>query len=136
MSREEFGGGCFCGAVRIRVVGPPNGVVYCHCDDCRRWSGAPVTVFAGCSTEQVRMLGDEPEVYDSSPGTRRSFCGSCGTSFSYEDERLPGEIYLAIGILDEPERFEPQRHSWFSRRMDWLQIEDELPRSEKSSRPR
>ena len=111
-------------------------MVYCHCGDCRKWSGAPVTVFAGCSTEQVRMCGVEPEVYASSSGVKRSFCGKCGTSFSYEDEKLPGEIYLSVGVLDEPERFEPQGHSWHSRKIGWLHLDDDLPQHQESSRPR
>jgi hypothetical protein len=82
------------------------------------------------------MLGHEPETYTSSPGVRRSFCESCGTSLSYEDEKLPGEIYLSVGIFDEPESFEPQDHSWFSSRLRWLNIEDDTPRYEESSRPR
>lgn len=136
MSQEEFEGGCLCQAVRIRAVGSPLGVVYCHCGDCRLWSGAPVTTFVGYATEQVRMLGGEPETYASSPGVKRSFCGSCGTSFSYEDEKLPGEIYFSVGIFDEPKSFEPQGHSWFSSRLSWLSIEDDTPRYEESSRPR
>lgn len=104
--------------------------------DCRCSSGAPVTTFVGCATEQVRMLRDEPKVYSSSVGVRCSFCDECGSSFSYEDERLPGEVYVSVGIFDEPERFEPESHSWFSSKVSWLHIEDEAPRYERSSRPR
>lgn len=136
MSREEYDGGCLCGEIRTRVTGSPDVVVYCHCDDCRRWSGAPVSALVGCSMDQVQMLGEPPEVYVSSPGVSRSFCGNCGASLAYEDEKLPGEIYLLLGILDEPEKFEPQRHSWFSRKLNWLHLEDDAPRHQESSRPR
>lgn len=136
MSQREFSGGCLCRAIRIKLIGTPQTVVYCHCGDCRRWSGAPVTVFVGCSTERVEMLGEKPQAYSSSPGIRRTFCGSCGTPFSYEDEKLPGETYISVGVFDEPEKFEPQGHSWFSSRMGWLHIEDATPRFEESSRPR
>ena len=81
-------------------------------------------------------MGEELEAYVSSPGIRRTFCGNCGTSFSYEDETLPGEIYLSVGVFDEPEKFEPQGHSWFSSRVRWLHIDDDTPRFEESSRPR
>lgn len=64
MSQEKFDGGYLCGAIRIQVVGTPQTVVYCHCGDCRRSSGAPVTTFVGCATEQVRMLRDEPKTTD------------------------------------------------------------------------
>lgn len=129
-------GGCLCGAVRIRAEGGPLGVPYCHCDDCRRWSGAPVSVFVGYREEQVGLARGAARSYESSPGVTRSFCGECGTSLFYEDERLVGEIYLVIGVFDEPERFRPDVHSWASQRLSWLGIEDSLPRNEKSSRPR
>ncbi len=34
-------GGCFCGAIRYQVDGPPRRVTHCHCLHCRRTSGAP-----------------------------------------------------------------------------------------------
>ena len=40
-------GGCRCGAVKVRATGSPTVVLYCHCRDFRRSSGAPVSLFAG-----------------------------------------------------------------------------------------
>ena len=37
-------GRCLCGAVRFRAWGPPKWVMWCHCDSCRRHSGAPASV--------------------------------------------------------------------------------------------
>ena len=37
-------------------------------------------------------------------------CADCGTSLSYEDERLPGEVYLMLGAFDDPDPFEPEAH--------------------------
>ncbi len=111
-------------------------VPYCHCKDCRRWSGAPVSVLVGYRVGQVEIKRGAPRVYESSPGVTRSFCGECGASLFYEDRRLPGEIYVAVGAFDEPERFEPDVHSWASQRLPWLDIEDGLLWKEKSSRPR
>lgn len=87
------GGGCRCEAARIKVSGEPSeGVIYCHCRDCRRSSGAPVSLFAGYRTEQVEIKRGTPKVYESSSGVSQSFCGDCGTPISYEDERLPGDL--------------------------------------------
>lgn len=135
MSEAVATGGCLCGAVRMRAVGEPICVVYCHCDDCRRASGAPLMVFAGYDEERARIEG-EPSFYSSSPGVRRSFCGKCGTSISYKDELLPGEVYLCVGVFDDPGRFEPEAHGWVSRRLPWLRVRDGLPVYEKSTRPR
>ena len=117
----------------MKATGSPTVVVYCHCRDCRRSSGAPVSLFAGYRTEQVELPDAQPKAYESSPGVYRSFCGACGTPISFEDERLPGDTYLPVGIFDDPEAFEPEAHDWVSRRLRWFDVPDGLPRHEKSS---
>lgn len=136
MTKDFSEGGCMCGEVRFRVAGEPESVPYCHCGDCRLWSGAPVSLFAAYPAERVEKLGGSATIYQSSPGVRRSFCGRCGTSLSYEDERLPGEVYLAAGAFDEPDRFRPTGHSWSSRGYAGMEISDDLPRRDESVRPR
>jgi hypothetical protein len=42
---EQFEGGCLCGAVRFVATGQPKSVAWCHCQSCRKHSGAPVSVF-------------------------------------------------------------------------------------------
>ena len=77
-----------------------------------------------------------PKIYESSPGVSRSFCGDCGTPLSYQDERLPGEVYVPMGVFDAPEAFEPEMHDWVSQRLGWLDIRDGLPRYQGSSKLR
>ena len=98
-------------AIRLRAYGRADGgVIFCHCRDCRKSSGAPVSPFAGYDSEQVETEQGTPKVYESSHGVRRSFCGDCGTPLLYEDERLPGEVYVMVGAFDDPEPFEPEVH--------------------------
>ncbi len=132
----RYRGGCRCEAVRITVSGEPDTIVYCHCGDCRKSSGAPVSLFVAYRWERVNLVSGKPKIFESAPGVRRSFCGDCGTPLFYEDERLLGEVYVAIGVFDEPESFEPREHSWFSRKLPWLDIGDDLLRHEGSSKPR
>ena len=136
MTEKMAEGGCLCESIRFRTNGEPIWVAYCHCADCRRASGAPVTVFVGYRKDAVSILDGAPRVYASSPGIRRSFCGRCGTPLAYEDERLPGEIHFMLGAFDAPERFAPARHAWESQRVSWLHIDDALPRHEGNSKPR
>jgi hypothetical protein len=49
---------------------------------------------------------------------------------------LPGEVYLSIGVFEDPDVFRPDGHSWNSQRLGWFGVADDLPRYEKSSRPR
>lgn len=111
-------------------------VVYCHCRDCRRTSRTPVSLFVGYRMEQVETGPGVPKVYRSSLSVGRSFCGDRGTPLSYEDERLPGEVYVPVGVFDDPEPFVPQAHDWASQSLGWLDIHDDLPRHQKSSRLR
>jgi len=104
--------------------------------DCRRSSGAPVSLFAGYETGRVDLDREATRSYSSSRGVIRSFCAACGTPVSYEDRRLEGEIYLHVGIFDDPERFEPEAHNWVSQKPLWLKISDDLPRHLQSSIPR
>ena len=129
-------GGCHCGTVRFVAWGEPVYVGYCHCEDCRRWSGAPVSAFVGYGEGCLEFEQGVPGVYASSPGVRRSFCVACGTSLFYEDERLPGEVYVCVGVFDEPGRFEPLVHGYHSSRLPWFDVQDRLPRLDDTARPR
>lgn len=53
-------GACFCGAVVIEAIGAPEQMGYCHCGDCRSYSGAPLTAFTLWRQERVTVVeGDE-----------------------------------------------------------------------------
>ncbi len=128
-------GGCLCGRHRFALTAGPFAVSWCHCNDCRRATGAPAIVFAGVPEDAVDFA-EPPAVFASSEHAERWFCSACGTPLAYRDRRLPGELYLLLGTLDEPGRFVPQRHAFASRRLPWLHIDDGLPRHPQFSRPR
>ena len=132
----EATGGCLCASFRFVARGEPARSIYCHCVDCRRATGAPVSVLVGYPVDDVEYTGESARKYRSSSTVTRAFCGSCGGSVSYEDEFLPGEVYLHAGLFDDPEPLTPQTHSWRSQAISWLRLEDDLPRHETSSRPR
>ncbi|SOB75528.1 Uncharacterized conserved protein [Marinobacter sp. LV10R510-11A] len=129
-------GKCRCGAYRFHVSEEPFWVSYCHCGDCRKSTGAPVTVFAGFKIESVKLTGCEATTYRAIPEVTRLFCSRCGTPIGYQDVRLPGEIYYYIGILEEQTIVVPQVHAWTVERLCWLNITDDLPSYQHFSRPR
>jgi hypothetical protein len=45
-------GGCLCGAVRYRAWGNAYGITHCHCQTCRRASGAPFVTWAGFDADK------------------------------------------------------------------------------------
>ena len=56
-------GGCRCGAIRFEAAGEPVHISYCHCGDCRRASGAPLTAFIGFGAADVTFHGEEGAAY-------------------------------------------------------------------------
>ena len=135
-SSAGVSGRCRCGAWRFNAMAEPFQVSYCHCADCRRATGAPVTVFAGFRRGDVEWAGEAPAAYSAVPGVSRLFCRRCGTPIGYRDDRLPNEMYFYLGVLDEPSRLAPQLHAFTAERLEWLEIDDDLPRHAAFSRLR
>ena len=48
---------CLCGGFRAIVTGEPNFVGICHCTECQRRTGVPVTYNAYFKMSQVRLEG-------------------------------------------------------------------------------
>lgn len=125
-------GGCRCGAVRFEASSEPLQVSYCHCSDCRRATGAPVSAFVGFLLDRVTIEGNTLKTFENGPVTR-SFCGNCGSPIAYVDARLENQIYLMLGIFDMPAYFRPTHHSHVREQLPFLHMPDGLPRHVKSS---
>lgn len=123
-------GGCHCGAVRYCVEGPPLSTIFCHCESCRKHTGAPVVALAGYRRDQVSYLNGKPRVYESSPGVGRAFCGNCGTPMTWEGDG--GEegplVEFLISTMDNPGAFPPECHIHHQERLKWFETSDRLPR--------
>ncbi len=129
-------GACFCGAIAADMRGDPFWICYDHDDDCRRSLGSPLSIWVGYRPDQFHLARGRPRAYSKTKGVVRTFCPDCGTSISYADEGLSVELYLTIGFLDHPERFQPQAHAYWRSRLPWLAVADDLPRLDGYSRAR
>lgn len=119
-------GACFCGAVRIEVEGPPAMQGYCHCEDCRAWSGAPVTGYSLWAADKVRVTAGEDRLksYSKSGKAVRRHCADCGGSVMTEIPEM-GMVDVYSPILDGAP-FEPGAHIFYGVRM--IDIDDGLPK--------
>src|SRR6476659_4768106 len=107
---EEIQGGCLCGAVRFAAAGDPASVAWCHCQSCRRHSGAPVSVFVAFRHEAYRLTKGKITKFNSSPGRLRGFCARCGSTLTCEGEGLT-EIQFHIGTFtyEDASRLRPTK---------------------------
>ncbi len=126
-------GRCLCGDITFEFSGEPNWVAHCHCESCRRNTSSPVTTFLGVPYTCFRYTSGTPSVYRSSPGVRRSFCGSCGSPVAFESEEFPEEIHLYVAALTDPEEFVPRGHVHTGEQLSWFEVDDNLPRFEAGS---
>jgi hypothetical protein len=121
-------GGCQCGAVRYQLDGEPNDVALCHCEGCRKSSGAPVMAWAGYAEARLKMTKGAPKVINSSGKSFRSFCAACGTGLFYRNEEfLPGVVEVTLGSLDQPEGLAPTMHIQGAEQLGWMKRAHELP---------
>ncbi|MEM9497000.1 MAG: GFA family protein [Pseudomonadota bacterium] len=126
----QITGHCFCGECRWAAQLPMLWAALCHCEDCRRAASSDYVSWFGVRRETVTWHG--PRVtYASSPGVRRSFCATCGAPMSFETDVFPDETHLYAATLDDPTLYEPQAHIFWSERLPWVQVRDDLPRHEK-----
>jgi hypothetical protein len=121
-------GRCHCGGISYRIEGEPEHHALCHCTDCRRWSGAPMSGWIAFKEEQVTIAG-EPAAYQSSEQATRLFCGACGTGLFYRNPAvLPGLIDIQSGTLDEPAADPPGAQIMIKERLAWLDEVEQLPK--------
>jgi hypothetical protein len=121
-------GGCLCGAVRYSVQGEPEHVALCHCSDCRKASGAPVTGWAAFAKDDFALKSGSPASYSSNGNAVRHFCRTCGSGLYYVNEAvLPGLVDIQVATLDDPDAMAPQVHIQVAERVGWMASAQDLP---------
>ena len=122
---ETFDGGCLCGGVRFSAKGKPKWVAWCHCQSCRKNSGAPVSVFVAFEHSAYVVTKGEITKFASSPGTLRGFCARCGSTLTCENVKLPTEAHFHVGAFDRAEELRPQGHIYREEQLSWLHLSEE-----------
>ena len=117
-------GSCLCGAIRYETDHEMGPVTGCHCTQCRKWTGHHVAALP-VPWDALRLTG-ALTWYASSPGARRGFCGTCGSSLIWEEG--DGLAYLMAGTLDAPTGLTMDGHVFCADAGDYYRLGDGLPR--------
>lgn len=123
-------GSCLCGAVRYEITGSFKSMGNCHCSMCRKSHGAAFATRGLINPDQFRWTSGEASVqgYDSSPGTRRCFCRTCGSALVSMHAGTVGEV--VVGTLDDDPGMRPREHIFVGSKAPWHEITDALPQYE------
>jgi hypothetical protein len=109
----------------IEASGAPLNMGYCHCDSCRRYSGAPLSAFTLWKPENVTVTRGEEFLgrYKSSEMSDRRYCTKCGGHVTVDHPSLGlTDIRAILPTLD----FKPTVHLNYEETV--LPIKDGLPK--------
>jgi hypothetical protein len=122
-------GSCLCGAVTYEIAGELAPIQLCHCQMCRRASGAAFAANMPVRAADFRVTAGAGSLkaYRSSPGKERVFCGECGSPIISRSDGDPGMVRVRAGTLDEPAPTHVAFHFHVASKASWLPIEGDLP---------
>lgn len=118
----------------MRSVGAPVTVVFCHCIDCKRWTGSPAPAFAAFEVASLQVSPALGEAVITNPGVGRWNCPNCSSPLGATFDYLPDQIYVPLGLIDQAEALPAQIHCYGEQQLPWLHIQDDAPREAKSAR--
>ncbi|GFE84712.1 aldehyde-activating protein [Steroidobacter agaridevorans] len=118
---EKHVGSCLCGQVRFEIEGDFDSFFLCHCEYCRKDTGAAHAANLFASTARLQWLSGRDQVREFNlPSTRhaRSFCSVCGAAVPCEQA---GGALLVVpaGSLDSEVRIRPNAHIFVASRASW-----------------
>jgi adenylate cyclase len=122
-------GSCFCGQIEFEISEVYD-AGFCHCTHCHITTGSAFLTFAVIKKPDFSMKKGQPSQHVRNKGTQ-FFCGDCGTPTHFEPVNAD-YISVGIGCLEHPEEIKPRFHQFYSRRIPWVNIEDDLTKRPES----
>ena len=125
MSDEIYEGSCYCGAVTVKVSGPPAASAYCHCHSCRKWHAAPVNAWSIWPDDAVDFSG-EMIVTDVNDASQRISCTRCGGGVANRKPTVGMTVVYPMTLAGSGAPYQPMGHLFYPERV--LDIADGLPK--------
>ena len=122
-------GSCLCGDVRFELRGPLDGVIACHCTQCRKQTGHH---WASTHTADadLRFVADSTlRWYRSSDRAQRGFCSRCGSSLFWKTD---GSTVTSVcaGSIDGLTGLQVAGHIFVADQGDYYSLGDATGRGE------
>ena len=130
-----FTGGCLCGAIRYEVKGDPVRIANCHCDDCRRATGASFTTNVFVKEGDLVILQGTPKRFqhksESGNTMTKEFCGDCGSQLFGSGSGNPGVKHAKVGTIDDASAIKPAINVFTSRKLPFTILSDDTENFER-----
>lgn len=107
-------GGCLCGAIRYEVRGAPFLIAACHCRDCQKRTSSAYSMNMPMRVRDFAVVAGAPrEIVRTTPSdstTTHLYCNDCMSRIASLPQRLPGQIGVRPGTLDDTSWLVPTVH--------------------------
>ncbi len=125
---KDIEGKCLCGDVAFSIVDSLKYAGYCHCSQCRRWTGSAFSASGGVAELDFKIIKGKESLssYEKGAGSQAYFCKNC-SSLVYGEVQAYKMIYVMLGSLSESPSLKPQWHVYTNYKVDWYEINDDLP---------
>ena len=121
-------GGCLCGAVRYRLAARPFAANACHCDACKKLTGATNLLMIAGAREAFSQEG-AVQRYRRRADSGRELdvvrCANCGVRMWHEPLSAPAIVFIAAGTLDDPSWVVPASHIWVEKASPGVLFQDD-----------
>jgi len=126
--KETKTGGCLCGKVRFRTIGPLRPAIACHCSQCRKTSGHYVTA-TSIHNDKLEISG-VVQWYRSSERAQRGFCPVCGSNLFWRPDDADRTAIFA-GTIDGETGLKTEKQLYPEDKGDYYDL-PEIPSIEQS----
>ena len=124
-----FTGKCLCGAVSYTVHAEPLVTINCHCEDCRRSTGAVFGTNVMVPEDRVEMkgtLGRYTHTADSGNTMTKMFCPACGSLVAGTSSGRHNVLSIRAGTIDDPGVIEPAVNVFLDSRVPTTTVNEAL----------
>lgn len=125
-----FKGGCLCGAVTFEASSDPIDVWNCHCDDCRKVTGASFSTNVIVKLDDLFVTKGVPSTYPRSADNGNiktyNFCVACGSLLFSDNSGRPEIGVVRVGSIDDASFVQPSGNLYCSRALPFSHLADDL----------
>lgn len=131
MGQTDLTGTCHCGRVQYRVTADAIDAFFCHCEDCRKNSGAPYVAWGRIDQNAFEVTHGALKHYSSSPSVTRGFCPACGTGITYQHDDIMPDLDFQLVTLESADAIAPTYHIQVAEKLPWIHLDNDLPNYER-----
>ena len=124
----EISGSCFCSAVQFKVNGAHKSVVNCHCNFCRKHSGAAFSTYVAVPETALEITSGAESLaaFLFAEDAQKHFCKQCGSPIFNTNARYPGLSMIYLGAIAAPSNFVPTANIHCESQLAWISAIAEL----------